>query len=112
MVKLERCAQCDRREVTYKLIFLSRDIRDIHIMGRGAKFFQLFSGENVNRNKMDLGVTMFSSLRGGHVDNLARTVLDDNESVLSQGRALHRVRSRRARIGGVKGVFMLQETNG
>ena len=40
---------------------------------------------------MDLGVTVLSSLGGGHVDDLAWATLDDNEAVLSQGGTLHRV---------------------
>lgn len=56
---------------------------------------------------MDLGVTVLASLRGGHVDDLARAVLDHNETVLSQGRALHWVSGRGAGIGGLEGVLML-----
>jgi hypothetical protein len=57
---------------------------------------------------MDLGVAMLASLGGRHVDNLARAVLDDNKAVLPQGRALHRIGSGRASIGGVEGVLMLR----
>jgi hypothetical protein len=40
---------------------------------------------------MDLGVTVLSSLRGRHVDDLAWAVLDDDETVLSQGGTLERI---------------------
>ena len=38
---------------------------------------------------MDLGVTVLASLGSRHVDDLARTTLDDDVAVLSEGRALH-----------------------
>lgn len=76
-------------------------------MGRWAKFFQLLSSEDIDGDQMDLGVTVLASLRGGHVDDLARAVLDHNETVLSQGRALHWVSGRGAGIGGLEGVLML-----
>lgn len=59
---------------------------------------------------MDLGVTVFASLGCRHIDDLAGTVLDHNEAVLSQGRALHWESSRGASIGRLEGVFMLFKT--
>jgi len=90
-----------------QLVFLADNIRDVHVVGGWAKFFELLAGEDINSNQMNLGVTVLSSLGGGHVDDLAGTVLDANETVLSQGRALHGVGGRRAGIGGVEGVLML-----
>jgi hypothetical protein len=58
---------------------------------------------------VDLGVAVFASLGGGHFHDLARTVLDDDEAVLSQRRALHRVGGRGASIGALKGVLMLRQ---
>lgn len=76
-------------------------------MGRWAKFFKLLASEDVDGDQMDLGVTVLASLRGGHVDDLAGAVLDHNEAVLSQGRALHWESGRGASIGGLEGMFML-----
>lgn len=76
-------------------------------MGRWAKFFKLLASEDIDGNKMDLGVTMLASLGGGHIDDLARAILDDNEAVLPQGRALHGEGSGGASIGGIEGVLML-----
>ena len=77
-------------------------------MGRWAKFFELLAGEDIDGNQMDLSVTMLASLRGGHIDNLARTVLDADGTILSQGRALHGIRCRRASICRFKRMlFML-----
>jgi hypothetical protein len=76
-------------------------------MGGRAKFFQLLAGENIDGNKMDFGVAMLASLGGRHIDDLAGAVLDHDEAVLPQGRALHGISGRRTGIGRVKGVLML-----
>lgn len=76
-------------------------------MGGRAEIFQLLAGEDVDGYQMDLGVAVLASLRGGHFDDLAGAVLDDDEAVLPQGRALHRVRERGAGIGALEGVLML-----
>ena len=57
-------------------------------MSGWAKFFELLAGEDVDGNKMNLGVTVLASLGGGHVDNLAGAVLDHNEAVLAE---LHQI---------------------
>jgi hypothetical protein len=91
------------------LIFLTDDIGDVHVVSRWAKFFEFLAGEDVDSNQMDLCVTVLSSLGGGHVDNLARAVLDHNESVLSQSGTLHREGGRCASVcGGIEGVLMLR----
>jgi len=74
---------------SHQLIFLAGDVGDIHVVGGGAEFFELLAGEDINSNQMDLGVTVLASLGGRHVDDLAGAVLDADEAVLSQGRALH-----------------------
>jgi hypothetical protein len=48
----------------------------------------LLVGEDVNSDKMDLGVTVLASLGGRHVDDLAGTALNDDVAVLAKGRAL------------------------
>jgi len=90
-----------------KLVFLARNVWNIHVVGGWAKFFEFLSGEDIDSNKMDLGVTVLTSLGGRHIDNLARAVLDADEAVLSQGRTLHGVGSRGTGIGTLEGVFML-----
>ena len=92
---------------TYKLVFLAGNVGDVHVMGGRAKFFKLLAGEDVNGNKMNLGMTVLASLGCRHVDDLAGTILNDDEAVLPQGRALHGVGGRRAGIGRVEGVLML-----
>ncbi len=91
----------------YKLVLFARDVRDIHVMGGGAKIFELLAGEDVNCNKMDLGVTVLAGLRSAHFDDLARAALDDYESVLAERRALHRIGGGSTGIGALEGVFML-----
>lgn len=92
---------------SYQLVFLSDNVGDVHVVGGRAEFFEFLASEDIDGNEMDLCVTVLSSLGGGHVDDLARTVLDDNETVLPQGRALHGEGGRGASIGGLEGVFML-----
>lgn len=58
-------------------------------MGGGAEIFELLLGEEIESDKMDLGVAVLASLGGRHVDNLAGAALDDNVSTLAQSRALH-----------------------
>ncbi len=58
---------------------------------------------------MDLGVAVLASLGGRHINDLARAVLDHDEAVLPQGRALHGEGGRRTGICRieVKGMLML-----
>ena len=91
----------------YKLVFLALDVGDVHIMGGGAKIFELLASEDVNSNEMDLGVAVLAGLGRAHFDDLARAALDDDESVLAEGRALHRIGSGSTGIGALKGVLML-----
>jgi len=91
-----------------QLVFLADNIGDIHVMGRGAELFEFLASEYVDGNKMDFGMTVLASLRGRHVDDLAGAVLDHNEAILSQGRALHGKGGRGAGIGGLEGVLMLR----
>jgi len=76
-------------------------------VGGWAQFFELLAGEDINGNEMNLRMTVLASLGGGHVDDLAGTILDNDEAVLSQGRALHRESGRSASIGRLEGVLML-----
>ena len=76
-------------------------------MGGGREIFILLASEDVESDKMDLGVTVLAGLGGGHVDNLAGAALDDNEAVLAQRRALHGVGQRGAGIGGLEGDIVL-----
>lgn len=91
---------------THKLVFLAGDVGNIHVVGGWAKFFKFLAGEDIDGNKMDLCVTVLTGLGGGHIDDLARTVLDADETVLSQGRTLHGVGGRGASVGGLEGVLM------
>ena len=76
-------------------------------MGGRAEIFELLLSEDVDSDKVDLCVTVLSSLGSGHFNDLARTVLDHDEAVLPEGRALHRIGCRGAGIGALEGVLML-----
>lgn len=92
---------------THELILPAGNVGNVHVMGRRAEIFQLLSSEDVDRNKMNLGVPVFPSLRGRHLHDLAGAALDHNESVLPQSGALHRISGRGARVDTLKGVLML-----
>lgn len=91
----------------YQLVFLSGNVGNVHVVGGGAEFFKLLASEDVDGDKMDLGVTVLTSLGGRHVDDLAGTVLDHNEAVLPQGRALHGEGGRGAGVNAVKSDIVL-----
>jgi len=89
-----------------KLVLTTSDVGNVHVVGRGGEIFVLLGREDVDGDQVDLGVTVLSSLGGGHVDNLARAPLDHDEAVLAQSRTLHGVGEGRAGVGGVEGNIM------
>ena len=95
----------------YKLEFATADVGHIHVVGRRTKVFELLAGKDVDGDEMHLGVTVLAGLGGGHFDNLARAVLDDDEAVLPQSRALHRIRGRGASVGALEGVLLMLLTH-
>ena len=80
---------------------------NVHVVGRRREILQLLASEDVDGDQVNLSVTVFARLGGRHVDDLAGTALDDDEPVLSQGRALHREGKGGAGVGRVEGVLML-----
>lgn len=78
-------------------------------MGGRAEILQLLAGEDIGCNKMDLGVAVLASLRGRHLDDLAGTSLDDDETTLSESRALRRGGQRGVGAGGSEVIVVLQE---
>jgi len=72
-----------------------------------TKLFELLAGEDVDTNQMNFGVAVFTGLGGGHIDDFARTAFDDDVTVLTQGRALHRKGSGRSGRGLLEGVVVL-----
>ena len=79
-------------------------------MRGGAELLQLLAGEDVDSDQMDLCVTVLSRLGGRHVDDLARAVLDADEAVLPQCRALDRVGERSTGIGAIERMLVLHKT--
>jgi len=90
-----------------KLEFITGDVGDVHVVGRRAQLFELFAGEDVDSSQVDFGVAVFTSLGGAHIDDFARAAFDDDVTVLTQGRALHRVSSRRSSRGLLEGVVIV-----
>jgi hypothetical protein len=65
------------------------------------------AGEDIGTNQVNLGVTMLTSLGGGHFNNLTRSTLDDDVAVLSQGRTLHGESERGTGISGFEGLLVI-----
>ena len=76
-------------------------------MGGRAQLFQLLASEDIERDQVNLGMAVFSGLRGRHINDLARAALDHHKSVLAKGRTLHRIGRGGACIGAVEGMLML-----
>lgn len=93
---------------TYELVLSAPDVGDLHVVGGRGEILKLLAGEDVDGDKVDLGVTVLAGLGGGHFDDLAGTLLDDDVAVLPQGRALHGEGERGTGIGALEGVLMLQ----
>jgi hypothetical protein len=77
-----------KTRVTYSVIG-SLDLGDIHVVGGGANFFVLLSGEDINTNHMHLSVTVLSGLGSGGFHNLAWSSLHHSMTTLLDSRALH-----------------------
>jgi hypothetical protein len=84
-------------------------VGNVHVVGGWGKILQLLLGKDIFSDKMDLCVSVLSGLGSRHVDDLARTALDDDVSTLPQGRTLHRVSQGCTGIGRVDGVIMLKQ---
>lgn len=95
---------------TYKLVLAAGDVGDVHVVGGGGEIFVLLAGEDIDGDEMDLGVTVLASLGGRHVDDLAGTALDDDETVLAQSRALHGEGQRRTGVSRLGGELMLSNS--
>lgn len=93
---------------THKLELATRDVGDVHVVGGRREILVLLVGEDIDGDKVDLGVTVLASLGGRHVDDLAGAVLDHDETVLTQSRALHREGERGTGIGRLEGDIMLE----
>lgn len=93
--------------LSYQLVLATGDVRDVHVVGGRGQILELLASEDVDGDQVDLGVTVLAGLGGGHLDNLARAVLDDDVTVLPQSRALHGEGGGRTGVGAVEGDLML-----
>lgn len=96
-----------KRGHTHQLVLLAGDVGNVHVVGGGRQILELLASEDIDGNDVDLGVTVLAGLGGGHLDDLAGTTLNDDVTVLAQGRALHGVGGRRAGIGRLEGNVVL-----
>lgn len=88
-----------------QLVLGSLDKWNLHVVGGWGQILHLLLGEDIGGNQVDLGVTVLTSLGGGHVDDLTWTTLDDNETVLSQSGTLHWVSQGGTGISLLENVF-------
>jgi len=65
-----------------------------HIVGGGLELLVFLSGEDINTNEFDLGVTVLSGLGSSHFHDLARLALKKNARTLSEGGSLERLSTR------------------
>ena len=91
----------------YQLVLLPEDVGNVHVVGGRGKIFQLLAGENIDGDEMDFSVTVLPGLGGRHLHNLARAALDDDVTVLPQGRALHRKGGGSAGVGTFESVLLM-----
>jgi len=83
------------------------DVWHFHVVCGWTDVFEFLAGENVEGDHVDFGVTVLAGLGGGHLDNLAGTALDHDESVLPECRALHGEGLGRTGIGGGEVVLFI-----
>jgi len=91
----------------HQLVLLALDDGHVHVVGRRADVLKLLVGEDVQGNHVNLSVSMLAGLRGRHLDNLARAVLDHDVFVLADGGALLWVGGGGARVSGGEFVIVL-----
>jgi len=89
-----------------ELVFVTRHVRDVHIVSRGTDIFQFFTSEDIDSNKMDFSVTVLAGLRSRHFDDLARTAFYNDMSVFTESRALHGEGGGRASTCLLKGLVV------
>lgn len=62
-----------------QLVLLTSDVGDVHVVRRGRNVFVLLGGEDVDGDKVDLGVTVLAGLGGRHVDNLVQSTVNSKK---------------------------------
>lgn len=76
-------------------------------MGGRTEIFVFLSSEDVQSHQVDFGMAVLAGLGGRRFDNPAGTVLDDDKTVPSEGRALHGEGERSASVGVLEGILVL-----
>lgn len=92
---------------SYKLVFLTPNIGNIHVVGRRREIFQLLAGENIDGNQMDFGMSVLAGLGSRHFNDLARAAFDNYVAVFPQCRTLHGEGQGGASIGALEGVLLM-----
>merc|ERR1719495_1409647 len=90
-----------------QLIVFALHIWHLHVVSGGADILQFLACEYVEGHQVHLGVAVLSSLRGGHLHNLARTILDHYKASLPERRDLHAASLGRSRVSLVEVVVLV-----
>jgi hypothetical protein len=90
-----------------KLVFVTIDMGDIHVVRGRTDIFQFLAGEDIDGDKVNFGMPVLTGLRGRHVHDLAGATLYNDVTVLAKGRALHREGEGGPGTGLLKGLVML-----
>jgi len=72
-----------------QLVVCTLHVGHFHVVGRRADILELFTGEQIDGDHVDLGVTVLSGLGGGHLHDFAGATLDHDVTALSERGALH-----------------------
>jgi len=91
----------------HKRVFVTGDVRHIHVVGGRGYIFELLTGEDIDGDEVNFCVTVLARLGCGHINNFAGPALDHDVSVLPESRALRRVGERGPRTGILEGLVVL-----
>jgi hypothetical protein len=72
-----------------QLVVCTFDVGHFHVVGRRADILELFTGEQIDGDHMDLCVTVLAGLGGRHLHDFAGATLDHNVTALPERGALH-----------------------
>ena len=70
------------------LVILALSVGDVNVLGGAGNLLVLLVGKDVNASNVGLGTTVLTSLRHGHLNDLAGVALEENEAVLAKSGAL------------------------
>lgn len=102
--------KCQKFEPVFSnLQVIPGDIRNVDVVSWWTQIFVLFPRKNIQGNEMNLCMSMFPSLGGGHLHHFTWTTFDHDESSLSKSRTLHWVGGWSSCICTLKLLFVFHD---